>query len=196
MRACAQGHTSLEHLIASQSASIKTHVSNEATTLHQRTREDIINESSRVSQHLSSTLEAMQSSKVDKKDRDRFLDSLKYVGMDARRDHIKDPHKTTFEWVFHSIENDTTTEGDTSDSYSSHGSDCAMQMSSVHSTDGDEVRSPNNDLVLVTTSLLIICRAFIRIHGTTLWNGLAQITHCPTGCLGKLARARARSCYF
>lgn len=134
--ACAQGQTRLEHLITDQSSSIKTHITNETKNLYQRTRDDIIAESGRASQTISTTLSAIQTSKAGKEDREKFLESLKYIGMDARRDEIKDPHDKTFEWVFNSIEDDVSE------------SDCSMQSSSVNSTGSDEVRIWNNKSVL------------------------------------------------
>lgn len=112
VQACGRGQTCLYKLIQTESSSAKAHVSSEATHLQQSLNTSIVTESSRVQGHIYSCLEALALIEVEKQEHETLLGSLRYETLNERRNQIKSPHGETFQWIFHTKENNGQEAGD------------------------------------------------------------------------------------
>ncbi|KAH7122986.1 hypothetical protein EDB81DRAFT_604831, partial [Dactylonectria macrodidyma] len=120
------GYRAANDLVTRESQSIRDHTSNEA----EKIKSLITNESERSdaamrehldaafttsATHLSTQLAGLELDKDQQAKRERLLRSLKFPGMNQRRNDVKDAHPTTFQWLF-SEETDAETASDLSGS--------------------------------------------------------------------------------
>lgn len=138
VRQFADGHRTLSDLILGEIASTKEHMSQQTAAAEQSVKchvtEVLATNQGNMKVHMDSTVAHMQYGVMGKLDHaarermlERLLGSLKYEGMNARRNSISSNYPETFSWIFRSNKNehdaeDDSNSDDTADSEASEAS--------------------------------------------------------------------------
>lgn len=150
VRQFADGHRTLSDLILGEIASTKEHMSQQTTTAAESVKchvtEVLAINQGNITAHMDSTMGHMQygvMGKLDHAARKRMLEqllgSLKYAGVNQRRNSISPNYPKTFSWIFksyrteHDVDDDSTSD-EVTDSESSESSEASHQHTdSTHS---------------------------------------------------------------
>ena len=79
---------------------VSTHITKEISTTEQTILNLVTATANETSRVVSHGITRIQADNLDQKGRERFLGSLKFVGMNKRRSHVTDSHVGTFKWIF------------------------------------------------------------------------------------------------
>ena len=122
IRQLSDGHTTLSEVVLRGSGEVKDHVTREASRVDQSLRSHVTKElairQKSTKEHITSTgaaaqkaiedrLHRLHNAQEEQRVRQRFIDSLKYPDMNARKNQVKETFPQTFAWIFNIDETDS-----------------------------------------------------------------------------------------
>lgn len=145
-----EGHRTSSDLILCESLQLRQHITAESTKTElaiRRVRHEVIGSEERVSKGVAAGIARLRSDETSKVHRERLLGSLKYTGMNERRNQVGDSYSNTFDWIFaakgdqhipNSPNEDTVSNSsDASDSDGNDSTDAASEETSSFSNPPD-----------------------------------------------------------
>ncbi|KAI0835164.1 hypothetical protein F5Y06DRAFT_276867 [Hypoxylon sp. FL0890] len=153
----ASGHTKLAQLVKTELTSIKAstakenvrseecikqHVSSKMLTAEKSITSHVTKETNKVVERVTQVTADSNMRASTEKQRDQLLRSLRFPAMNERKNNLADSHEKTFHWVFDTCEiledNQSDSDGDTSDSSRATVSDDDSDYSSEDDDDDDD----------------------------------------------------------
>lgn len=104
----AEGHTKLEELVRSEHSSTRHHTTVETSKIHDSIIAHVTAESSNTASHIMQHTKEVSVETSTNAERDQLLRSLKYTGMNERRNQVSDTHGVDFQKIFTSEDTATT----------------------------------------------------------------------------------------